>query len=149
MIEGNIMNTSLRNFALISAVPVLLGIALAAGLAWPRTVNSEPAAKEAVKGSVPKWVKVSVELPVSQISFPPGNGSVIANAYCLICHSAGMVLRQPPLTQDEWTVEINKMRNAFGAPLPADQVQALAQYLRSINGRQSQKGPAVVDEQAS
>ena len=143
------MNTSLRNVALISAVPVLLGIALASGLAWPRTVNSEPAAKEAVKGSVPKWVKVSVELPVSQISFPPGNGSVIANAYCLICHSAGMVLRQPPLTQDEWTVEINKMRNSFGAPLPADQVQALAQYLRSINGRQSQKGPTAVDEQAS
>jgi mono/diheme cytochrome c family protein len=148
-LKGNIMNTSLRNFALISAVPVLLGIALAAGLAWPRAVNSEPAAKEAVKGSVPKWVKVSVELPVSKISFPPGNGSVIANAYCLICHSAGMVLRQPPLTQDEWTVEINKMRNAFGAPLPADQVQALAQYLRSINGRQSQKGPTAVDEQAS
>ena len=143
------MNTGLRSVALISAVPVLLGIALAAGLAWPRTVNSEPAAKEAVKGSVPKWVKVSVELPVSQISFPPGNGSVIANAYCLICHSAGMVLRQPPLTQDEWTVEINKMRNSFGAPLPADQVQALAQYLRSINGRQSQKGPSGVDEQAS
>ena len=143
------MNTSLRNFVLVSAVPVLLGIALAAGLAWPRTVNSKPAAKEAVKGSVPKWVKVSVDLPASQISFPPGNGSVVANAYCLICHSAGMVLRQPPLTQDEWTAEINKMRNSFGAPIPADQVQALAQYLHSINGRQSQKVPATVDGQAS
>ena len=143
------MNTSVRNFVLISAVPVLLGIALAAGLAWPRTVNSEPTAKEEVKGSVPKWVKVSVDLPTSQVSFPPGNGSVIANAYCLICHSAGMVLRQPALTQDEWTGEINKMRNSFGAPIPADQVQALAQYLRSINGRQSQKGPSGVDEQAS
>ena len=143
------MNTSVRNFVLISAVPVLLGIALAAGLAWPRTVNSEPTAKEEVKGSVPKWVKVSVDLPTSQVSFPPGNGSVIANAYCLICHSAGMVLRQPALTQDEWTGEINKMRNSFGAPIPADQVQALAQYLRSINGRQSPKGPSGVDEQAS
>ena len=143
------MNTSLRNFVLISAVPVLLGIALATGLAWPRSVNSEPAAKEGIKGSVPKWVKVSVELPTSQISFPPGNGSVVANAYCLICHSAGMVLRQPPLTQDEWTAEINKMRNSFGAPIPADQVQALAQYLHSINGRQSQKVPATVDGQAS
>jgi mono/diheme cytochrome c family protein len=142
------MNTSLRNIALISTVPVLLAIGLAAGLAWPRTVNSEPAAKEAVKGSVPKWPKVSVDLPTSQISFPPGNGSVIANAYCLICHSAGMVLRQPPLTQDEWTVEINKMRNAFGAPLPADQVEALAKYLRSING-QSQNGPSAVDGQGS
>ena len=126
-----------------------MGIALAAGLAWPRTVNSEPEPKEAGNGSVPKWVKVSVDLPTSQISFPPGNGSIIANAYCLICHSAGMVLRQPPLTQDEWTAEINKMRNAFGAPIPADQVQALAQYLRSINGRQSQKGPSAVDGQAN
>jgi mono/diheme cytochrome c family protein len=142
------MKTSLRNFVLISAVPVLLGIALAAGLAWPRTVNSEPAAKEGAKGSIQKWTKVSVDLPVSQVSFPPGDGSVIANAYCLICHSAGMVLRQPPLTQDEWTVEINKMRNAFGAPLPADQVEALAKYLRSING-QPPKGPSAVDGQAS
>ena len=142
------MKTSLRNFVLISAVPVLLGIALAGGLTWPRTVESEPAAKEAVKGSAPQWVKVSVELPASQVSFPPGNGSVIANAYCLICHSAGMVLRQPPLTQDEWTVEINKMRNAFGAPLPADQVEALAKYLRSING-QSPNGPPEVDGQGS
>src|SRR5258706_10234786 len=142
------MNTSLRNFVLISAVPALLGIVLAAGLAWPSTVNSEPAAKEAAKGPIQKWTKVSVDLPVSQISFPPGNGSVIANAYCLICHSAGMVLRQPPLTQDEWTVEINKMRNAFRAPLPADQIEALAKDLRSING-QSPKGPSAVDGQAS
>jgi mono/diheme cytochrome c family protein len=142
------MNTTLRNLVLISAGPILLGITLAAGLAWPRTVNSEPAAKEAAKGPIQKWTKVSVELPVSQVSFPPGDGSVIANAYCLICHSAGMVLRQPSLTQDEWTVEINKMRNAFGAPLPADQVEALAKYLRSING-QSPKGPSAVDGQAS
>src|ERR1700722_15506360 len=142
------MNTTLRNLVLISAGPVFLGITLAAGLAWPRTVNSEPAAKEAAKGPIQKWTKVSVELPVSQISFPPGDGSVIANAYCLICHSAGMVLRQPPLTQDEWTVEINKMRNAFGAPLPADQVEALAKYLRSISG-QPPKGPSAVDGQAS
>src|SRR5258706_14311086 len=141
------MNTSLRNFVLISAVPALLGIVRAVGLAWPSTVNSKPAAKEGAKGPMQKWTKVSVDLPASQISFPPGNGSVIANAYCLICHSAGMVLRQPPLTQDEWTVEINKMRSAFGAPLPAEQVEALAKYLRSING-QSPKGPSAVDGQA-
>jgi len=45
-----------------------------------------------------------------------------------------MVLRQPPLTEDVWRFEINKMRNAYGAPLPADQVDALARYLHSING---------------
>jgi mono/diheme cytochrome c family protein len=137
-----------RNFVLLWSVPVLLGIALTAGVTWPRTVSSEPATKEAAKGPVPKWAKVSVDLPASQVTFAPGNGSVIANAYCLICHSADMVLRQPPLTQDEWIAEINKMRSAFGAPLPADQVEALAKYLRSING-QSPKGPSAVDGQAS
>ena len=134
------MNSSLRNFALLWAVPVLMAIALTAGVTWPSAVDSQPAAKEESKEPAQKWAKVSVELPVSQVSYPPGNGAEIANGVCLICHSAGMVLRQPPLTQDEWIVEINKMRNAFGAPLPADQVEALAKYLLSING-QSPTGP--------
>jgi mono/diheme cytochrome c family protein len=134
------MNMSLRNIGLISAVPLLLGIALATGLTWPRTADSAPAPQEA-KGPIQKWTKVSVDLPASQTSFPPGNGAVIANAQCLICHSAGMVLRQPPLTQVEWVGEINKMRSAYGAPIPADQVEALARYLRSINDHPSPNDP--------
>jgi len=141
------MNTNLRHIALIWTIPVLLGIALAAGSTWPGTVDSAPAVKEAAKGPVQKWVKVSVELPASQTPFPPGDGAVIANAQCLICHSAGMVLRQPPLTQDEWVGEINKMRNAYGAPLAADQIDGLAKYLRSINDGQSSKGPSAMDGQ--
>jgi mono/diheme cytochrome c family protein len=144
------MSTNLRNIALIWAVPILLGIALATGLAWSRTTDSTAAVGETARGPVQKWAKVSVELPAGDTAFPPGNGADIANGQCLICHSAGMVLRQPPLTLDEWTGEINKMRNSFGAPLPADQVGALAQYLVSINGRQqSPKGPSAVDGQGS
>ena len=126
---------SLRDIALISAIPVLLGIVLASGPARPLTVDSAPAVKERVAAPVQRWVKVSVDLPASQTPFPPGDGSVIANAQCLICHSTGMVLRQPPLTQDEWISEINKMRNSYGAPLPAEQVEPLALYLHGINGR--------------
>src|SRR5713101_8147308 len=143
------MEITPRGFALISAIPILLGIALAAGLAWPRTVDSAPGVKEAVNGPVKKWTKVSVELPASQTPFPPGDGAVIANAQCLICHSAGMVLRQPPLTQDEWVGEINKMRNVYGAPLPADQVEALARYLYSIDGSRAPTDRAVLDGQGS
>ena len=142
------MNTSLRNVLLIWAIPILLGIALATGLAWPRTGDSTAAAEKAGTGPVQSWAKVTVEFPTSHTAFPPGNGADIANGQCLICHTAGMVLRQPPLTQDEWTAEINKMRNAYGAPLPADQVEALAKYLRSIDG-QSPNGPSAVDGQGS
>jgi mono/diheme cytochrome c family protein len=143
------MEISPRGIALISAIPILLGIALAAGLTWPRTVQSAPGVNEAVNGPIKKWTKVSVELPASQTPFPPGDGAVIANAQCLICHSAGMVLRQPPLTQDEWVGEINKMRNAYGALLPVDQIDALAKYLHSINDGQSPKDPSTVDGQGS
>jgi hypothetical protein len=61
-----------------------------------------------------------------------------------------MVLRQPPLSQEEWAGEIVKMRSAFGAPMPPDQVETLARYLHGVNGRQSQQGgPSVVDGQGS
>jgi mono/diheme cytochrome c family protein len=128
------MSTRLRNVALISALPVLLGIAVAIG--------------KAATGPVQTWTKVEVKLPVSEAVFPPGNGADIANGQCLVCHSAGMVLRQPPLSQDEWAGEINKMRSAYGAPIPADQIEALARYLHGINGR-SKDGPSVVDRQGS
>jgi len=46
-----------------------------------------------------------------------------------------MILLQPPLTQEQWLAEINKMRSTFGAPIPASQIDALARYLYSIDNR--------------
>ncbi len=80
------------------------------------------------------WTKVSVDLPASDATFPDGDGAQIANGYCLMCHSAGMVLRQPPLTQSQWLAEIQKMRAFWGSLLPAEQDAALARYLAGING---------------
>lgn len=133
------MRKGLRNVALISAMAILVVIALMT-LAT-RLVPPAPTA--------PTWTKVEVEFPVSQVMFPPGKGADIANGQCLICHSAGMVLRQPPLSEEEWTGEITKMRTAFGAPIPPDQIEALARYLYGIDGRPSQRGPSVVDGQGS
>jgi len=79
-----------------------------------------------------QWTTVNVELPVSDEGFPPGNGVEAATSYCLICHSAGMVLRQPPLTRGDWRAEIVKMRSAYGAPIPDDQVGVLADYLAGL-----------------
>ena len=87
------------------------------------------------KASPPSWKTTRIELPVSDAVFPAGVDSEIANSQCLICHSAGMVLRQPPLTKDQWHAEIVKMRTAFGALIPEDQVDALTEYLFRINRR--------------
>ena len=82
----------------------------------------------------PQWQHLSVQLPVSTQTFPAGSGSEIADSQCLICHSAGMVLRQPERTQTQWKDTINKMRTAYGAPLPTEQVDALAIYLARVVG---------------
>lgn len=74
---------------------------------------------------------VNVDLPASTASFPPGIGSDVAGK-CLICHSAGMVLRQPPLSQDQWKAVINKMRSAYGAPILDTEVEPLAAYFTEV-----------------
>ncbi len=112
-----------------SAVAALLAASAATG--GSPTAGGSPPAKEAP----PKWAVVSVELPVSNEVFPSGPGADVADSQCLICHSAGMVLRQPPLTKDAWRSEIQKMRSAYGALLPAEQVDALSEYLQRIDGR--------------
>jgi len=119
---------------LSTLIPALLGLLLLSTPASSDPADSTAASHSPQSAGRPRWNKVTVELPVSQAQFPPGKGAEISGQ-CLICHSAGMVLRQPPLTLDEWIGEVNKMRSAFGAPLPSDQVQALAEYLHAINGR--------------
>jgi mono/diheme cytochrome c family protein len=136
------MSAALRDVLLIG-LGFTFGIALTSTPAWPQTPGTPAATEKGAKKPVQTWAKVEVELPTSPTLFPAGNGADIANGQCLICHSAGMVLRQPPLTQDEWRSEVNKMRNAFGALLPADQVDALARYLYSIDGSRAPTDRAV------
>jgi mono/diheme cytochrome c family protein len=118
--------------AVMRAIPVGLAGLLAVGAPQLRAENTDNSPEKTATQADARWSKVSVELPTSQTPFPAGEGAVIANAQCLICHSAGMVLRQPGRTQEQWKETINKMRSAYGAPLPAEQVDALAAYLSRL-----------------
>jgi mono/diheme cytochrome c family protein len=109
-------------------------LCVAGGVAWWGSAQADSAGKKDVAAR--QWAIVRVELPASDESFPAGVGADIASSQCLICHSAGMVLTQPPLKKDEWRAEIAKMRTVYGAPIAEDQVDGLAEYLRSINGRE-------------
>lgn len=121
----------IRGFGVVtSAVAITV---MASGAAWWKSANAgSPAGKQGVASL--QWPIVRVELPAGDETFPPGVGAIIATSQCLICHSAGMVLQQPPLTKDEWRAEIAKMRSAYGAPIPEDQIDALSEYLKNITG---------------
>jgi len=122
----------LRKSDVIWATAVVLAALLVAGARQLRAENTDSSPEMTARQSAARWGKVSVELPASVTVFPAGEGAVIANAQCLICHSAGMVLRQPAQTQEQWKATINKMRSAYGAPLPVEQVDALAAYLSRL-----------------
>ena len=110
---------------------IVVSIAVGVGSLSPTFAQSTHPAPIAIHS-------VSVDLPVSQSSFPPGPGSELTGK-CLICHSAGMVLKQPALTQAEWTAEINKMRTVYGAPIDESEVATLSTYFTKVSADQQSK----------
>lgn len=106
----------------------LLGVA-----AW--AVSVAAAAQQAAPSAKAVMTAQQMTLPPGTTTFPAGPGSDLANQHCVICHSTGMVLRQPPLSFDEWKAEVAKMRAVYGAPLPQENIEAIARYLTAINGR--------------
>ena len=78
---------------------------------------------------------VTVTLPRPSIAFKPGPNADVATANCRTCHSAAYVYMQPPLTRDQWKAEVLKMKNAYGAPIDPDDVDKIADYLVSQNGK--------------
>ena len=63
------------------------------------------------------------------MAFKPGPGLAAAQANCLTCHSSAYVATQPPLTRAQWTAEVTKMKNVYGAPIADDQIPAIVDYL--------------------
>jgi cytochrome c5 len=112
------------------AVAALLSLS-APVLAAPPTENAEPAGTVAAKGVTLRSENVS--FPTSSQVFPGGARANIANANCLTCHSAGMVLTQPKLSESDWTAEVNKMRNVYKAPIQESAVPAIVAYLATLN----------------
>lgn len=77
---------------------------------------------------------VNVEFPMSDRMFPGGAAADAINNNCLACHSAGMVLTQPPLSKAAWQAEVEKMRHTYHAPIAAEDVPAIVAYLVSTKG---------------
>ena len=59
---------------------------------------------------------------------------------CIACHSLDYIqMNSPFLDKAGWTASINKMINAFGAPIPKEDVEAIATYLAENYGKAEKK----------
>ena len=89
------------------------------------------------------------------ITLPPDSSTLrasdlpgyrVAQQKCGICHSADYVSYQPPgMTQAQWTAEMTKMRQAYGAPLDDDDVKILGAYLAAAYGSATASSPSVLE----
>ena len=77
---------------------------------------------------------VKIDLPDSDTMFPGGSGADAINNNCLACHSAGMVLNQPALSKEAWTLEVHKMINSYRAPIAPEDITAIIDYLTTLKG---------------
>lgn len=78
----------------------------------------------------------SVDLPTDEGQYPAGPHADVINANCTSCHSASMALNQPPLSADQWTAEVTKMREVYRAPVAAADVPAIVAYLTIMSAKQ-------------
>lgn len=78
---------------------------------------------------------VSVTLPDDTTALPPGPNVDIVTQNCTACHSPSMILTQPRLTRAAWEGEVAKMIKVYKAPVEADAVPAIVEYLVATNER--------------
>jgi len=66
--------------------------------------------------------------PAVSIRDAPGHDAVEAN--CGACHSLDYIRTNAPfMTPQVWTAEVNKMINAFGAPIAPEDAKTIIDYL--------------------
>jgi cytochrome c5 len=77
---------------------------------------------------------VEVTFPQSDRGLPEGSGRDVVQSNCFTCHSAGMILVQPPLARAAWEAEVTKMRNVYKARIDEKDVPAIVDYLTAVKG---------------
>ena len=110
--------------------------------AFAQSVNAKIAAYAAAAGqnapAATAWAdgvslrSVGFDFPASDRAFPPGENVDVVMNNCTACHSPGMILTQPKLTAANWTVEVNKMRGTYKAPVPEEAVPQIVAYLAAL-----------------
>lgn len=80
---------------------------------------------------------LEIKLPLETAGYAPSEqpGYSLTMASCTTCHSAEYVRMQPPnMTPAYWKATVTKMKKAFGAPIPDDQLDLITEYIVKTYG---------------
>jgi hypothetical protein len=111
---------------------------IATAIAWYGTRDVPPPLAAAPAAASPATVNGNVHsivLPHAEAEPPPGPHHREFVIACTTCHSAALVLNQPPFPRAKWGEIVQKMVKTFGAPIAPDEEPALIEYLVTIRGK--------------
>ena len=74
-------------------------------------------------------------LPSELMDLKPGPGAELVTSQCVLCHSLDYITTQPPLSTAQWTANVAKMVDKYGAPIPPAQTTPIVRYLVRAYGR--------------
>lgn len=76
----------------------------------------------------------SITLPPEEVTLKPGKGQDKVLEQCAVCHSLDYITMQPRGTRAQWTATVQKMIRLFGAAIPEETAQSIAEYLYTQYG---------------
>lgn len=85
----------------------------------------------------------SITLPTDEPVFPGGAASDVLTNNCTACHSAEMILMQPPLDAKTWNAEVTKMRTVFHAAIDEKDQPAIVTALLALPAQRQPAPPPV------
>ncbi|MEJ2415198.1 MAG: sulfite:cytochrome C oxidoreductase subunit B [Sulfurimonas sp.] len=79
-------------------------------------------------------VKGDVEVPYIPYEIKMGKGFDTVNANCLMCHSFGYIVNQGAQPRVFWEEKVQKMIDAFKAPITKEDRKTIVDYLSEHYG---------------
>jgi hypothetical protein len=86
---------------------------------------------------------LEIKLPAetTRLIESPLPGYSLATTHCFTCHSMDYVRIQPPSSRAYWKAAVAKMQKTFGAPIPDDAIDPIAEYLARTYGTERVAAP--------
>jgi len=78
---------------------------------------------------------VSISLPADTVTLPTSAAGEVVTVACTACHSAEMILQQPPMDAAKWQATVTKMREVYKAQIAPDEDKALVRALVSLQAK--------------
>jgi len=91
--------------------------------------------------ALPLFAQIEGDLAVPDIDYPApkAKGVNTYQANCMMCHSLGYIKNQGLQPKSFWQEKVDKMRNAFKAPITDRDAKEIVEYLNSVYGLKSEK----------